>query len=566
MKRIIFTLFLCLFALTAFARANEDDSRSRPYIPTKAGRAQAMVAGLATATGRTTLTDERLVPLVAYTREQAPWLLNHVKGDLGESLMEQVFTGTVLKAAGGWGTLTPARVGRGGIDGLFIKVDSLGNPRQLMVADAKVGSAVLGMTRDGKQMSNTWIRRRLEKTAKNYSELAKSFGKNKFHRAKSVPKNAKNVMTIPLDETYSATVWKTPKGYGFFSRDSSLTPSRLEQQTRRTVKYLQGAAEGKVDFRSRLFTYKPMGKQHVIIVHQLDAKGNVIPGATQKIKGTFSQLKPEYQRAIRHTAVQTLGKKLFMSKSALKRVAKECCENPEKFNQICMKPRYSFEGLRTGFTVAGSAATAAILDVLIQYWTRDEIDLAQTAKTFALAGTSTYIGNLVGSKLAAVGVGSNMSAAIGGSIAGVIMAYGMYAMGYCTLEDATVNAYIGAATTCVAMTPMIMTSIAVLYGTTSAGVAISTLHGVAAVNAALAWWGGGAIAAGGLGMAGGHATIMWATGGTAVVVYAPVILYMTWKHFADRKAQHKYITGLMKRTLERVEKNQQKEWTHLQSV
>ncbi|AVI91336.1 hypothetical protein CW753_18200 [Klebsiella pneumoniae] len=40
-------------------------------------------------------------------------------------------------------------------------------------------------------------------------------------------------------------------------------------------------------------------------------------------------------------------------------------------------------------------------------------------------------------------------------------------------------------------------------GTASTGTAIGTLSGVAATNATLAWFGGGAVAAGGAGMSGG---------------------------------------------------------------
>ena len=55
-----------------------------------------------------------------------------------------------------------------------------------------------------------------------------------------------------------------------------------------------------------------------------------------------------------------------------------------------------------------------------------------------------------------------------------------------------------------------------LLGTASTGAAISSLGGAAATNAILAWFGGGSLAAGGLGIAGG----MWVLGG---IVAAPVI-------------------------------------------
>ena len=55
-----------------------------------------------------------------------------------------------------------------------------------------------------------------------------------------------------------------------------------------------------------------------------------------------------------------------------------------------------------------------------------------------------------------------------------------------------------------------------LFATAGTGTAISSLSGVAATNATLAWLGGGTLASGGLGMAGG----MWVLGG---IVAAPLI-------------------------------------------
>lgn len=68
-----------------------------------------------------------------------------------------------------------------------------------------------------------------------------------------------------------------------------------------------------------------------------------------------------------------------------------------------------------------------------------------------------------------------------------------------------------------------LTAVAMSIGTASTGAAISGLTGVAATNAALAWLGGGAIAAGGAGMAGGQALLAltgpigWAIGGASAI-------------------------------------------------
>ena len=58
-----------------------------------------------------------------------------------------------------------------------------------------------------------------------------------------------------------------------------------------------------------------------------------------------------------------------------------------------------------------------------------------------------------------------------------------------------------------ALAPTAAMGIATTFGTASTGAAIATLHGVVQTNAALAWLGGGALAAGGGGMAAGQALL-----------------------------------------------------------
>lgn len=65
-------------------------------------------------------------------------------------------------------------------------------------------------------------------------------------------------------------------------------------------------------------------------------------------------------------------------------------------------------------------------------------------------------------------------------------------------------------------------AVAMTFGTASTGMAITSLSGVAATNAALAWLGGGALAVGGTGIVGGEALLAtvgpigWCIGGTAI--------------------------------------------------
>ena len=83
-------------------------------------------------------------------------------------------------------------------------------------------------------------------------------------------------------------------------------------------------------------------------------------------------------------------------------------------------------------------------------------------------------------------------------------------------------AAVAGGTALAALGPSAAMWVATTFGTTSTGTAISTLHGIAATNAALAWLGGGTTAAGAAGIAGGKALLAlagpigWSIAGVAV--------------------------------------------------
>lgn len=89
-------------------------------------------------------------------------------------------------------------------------------------------------------------------------------------------------------------------------------------------------------------------------------------------------------------------------------------------------------------------------------------------------------------------------------------------------NDAAKKGVISAASA--ALAPQVAISIATTFGTASTGVAISSLSGVAASNAALAWLGGGAVAAGGGGMAVGSA-LLAALGPISLAIGAGAIIF-----------------------------------------
>lgn len=91
----------------------------------------------------------------------------------------------------------------------------------------------------------------------------------------------------------------------------------------------------------------------------------------------------------------------------------------------------------------------------------------------------------------------------------------------------------------VSVAPTVAMWVATTFGTASTGTAISALSGAAATNAALAWLGGGALAAGGGGMATGHAFLALAGpvgwGIAGVTLLSSIVLFSMNKLKLDKK-------------------------------
>lgn len=111
-------------------------------------------------------------------------------------------------------------------------------------------------------------------------------------------------------------------------------------------------------------------------------------------------------------------------------------------------------------------------------------------------------------------------------------------------SSATAGAGVGVGIGVAALAPSAAMGVAVTFGTASTGTAISALSGAAATNAALAWLGGGALAAGGGGMAAGNALLAlagpvgWAIGGGAIIGSA-VVLANKNAEIAEEATKHR---------------------------
>ena len=113
----------------------------------------------------------------------------------------------------------------------------------------------------------------------------------------------------------------------------------------------------------------------------------------------------------------------------------------------------------------------------------------------------------------------------------------------------------GAGLAVVALGPTAAMGIATTFGVASTGTAISALSGAAATNAALAWLGGGALAAGGGGMAAGNAFLAlagpvgWVIAGVSIFA-SGLILFKT---ISDKKRLENVYTLISNRDVKSYE-------------
>ena len=107
----------------------------------------------------------------------------------------------------------------------------------------------------------------------------------------------------------------------------------------------------------------------------------------------------------------------------------------------------------------------------------------------------------------------------------------------------------------VTMGPTVAMGVATTFGVASTGTAISTLSGAAATNAALAWLGGGALAAGGGGMAAGNAFLAlagpvgWAIAGVSLLASGLIF----WKSKSDKNHLENVFIAISERDIKSYE-------------
>ncbi len=468
----------------------------------------------------------------------------HLKGEVGERVMDAL-------VGKDWKNIEP-NIGtqdRRGIDGLYMRFKK-GKPSSLMVAEAKYNTSPLGITSDGLQMSREWISSRLEAISKRYSHMAADIAAGEYVASPSPPPTYEpTVGEVEMPDGRKVTVWRDRQsGKWMVYPPENVDNTLLARQMNRVAIYLQGAADGKIDYRTRIDRVRFTGNK--LLVDVLDPETSTVRTID------VDNLPAADQRRIKNAIIDTIAEDLHKNDPSVRtpsqaqqkaRVlyeqAEKTCGLEDFLNRYHPVAKWSpLLGVKTA-ALGGifGGVLAGGLDSIFQLIQNGQVNLRRAGTFTALGALSEFSGVWAGSQFAygleslaaqRVGVGVSslglrpvsgfIGGAAGGAVTATLFSFGSYWLGYSDLTTAQRNTVAGVAGSVVGA---------------AASTAISSLSGAAAANAGL--MGGGALAAGGLG-----GTII-ISGGVAIIVIATAAGVMYIYHISDKTTEMKKVGAVV---------------------
>ena len=463
---------------------------------------------------------------------------NGFKGSYGESLAEKSYIDAYLTKGGHWQSITP-RSGPQGLDHLFVKTRN-GVISDIMVGESKYNTSALNKsTRDGVQMGEAWIGKRLRQLAWRYNQVSQ------LHEIDlgQTPLNPARKLCVVLKNGEKVYFWSDGHKWRFSGTEAELSEARLRASQYGV--YLDRASASLVKYRSRVFNIVPHGNDVEIRIY--DAKtipnGNlhaVQPQGVLKFKGALlskgaiseTELAAQIQRKLGLSDVDSIA----YARQVLKR-----------YNSRALMGDFSLSK-SVALNSSKAAAVGAVVDAAIQLIGTGEIDVtalgmnaggvflgATVGQVTHIVLTKPVMYNLVQKVSAPLHCStpmatSMMSSMVGGVATSAFISYGSYFLGYSDLKTANRQMIIGTASAgaAAAFTGGAMWA-AATWGTAGTGAAISSLSGAAATSASLAWLGGGTLASGGGGMVAGAAVLSCGAG--VVIAGVAVIGYYGYKMY-----------------------------------
>lgn len=490
---------------------------------------------------------------------------NQLRGAFGESAMN------VMMRSQGYSSLSP-RLGPQGIDGLYLRFDSRGNPSSLIVAESKYGNSRLSMTSDGWQLSDKWTNKRLYALSKRYNEVSniRSVTSSKLPTRGEMPRH---VIEVDLGNGQKTYFWRNDANDSWKYDGPENTLEQAKKKAKSIGNYLEGASSGKVNYRKRLFQFKLEGDNLKISVgdgSKVNANGKISVTDTFEIK--ISALKkPEYAQEIEKEIIRQIRNKYpHITEAEAASSAKEMVKEAKDLQEIVEQARLNlFKTLAVSTALAGIIGGVFVggIEALSELINEGHVNLSRVSKSFLMGSasaasgvlsgqgaviwlTKTQLGYRISESLSSLlhtpstALSANMlGALVGGSVASIVLALGGVMLGLYDEGAACRIAAVGLVGTAAGSLAGTATiGIATAIGTASTGTPIATLSGAVATKSALAWLGGGAVSAGGWGVAGGTLVLT----GAGIFVFIAANTGMAYGfHVFDNYQEEKRISLMM---------------------
>jgi hypothetical protein len=474
--------------------------------------------------------------------------VNHLKGDYAESVVGRFYLEQHLRASGNWQAVTP-RLGRQGLDHVYLRRDAAGNPRAILVGETKFGSSRLGMTQDGKQMSQTHVAARLRGMGNRFTRIAEDQSVRVVGRPSTL---GKREIPVTLSDGRRVCFWqeKSDAPWLFGSRQEDLAEAR--RALAKDGRFLIAAGEGRTAVRYRLFQLNFEGHDTLAVrsldVRAMGSNGSLagLPSKEFRIRLTGNMERLSNSALKQQISTQLKAKYPYLSPGECRDYARQIASGSRSAANALREQNRSYWAHAGGAAAATSLVAFGLgagVELLSQAWS-GEMDYGRVLGMGALSGASAGTGALAGQVFARMAVQSAvmhsavrsmasmagvttstmtnaLAAGIGGGLASVLFAVGGYACGYYDSSEAGKAAACGlAGAGAGTLATAGAFALAGAFGTASTGAAIGGLSGAAATNATLAWFGGGALSAGGGGMATGGLVVLGAAGVVAIVAVA----------------------------------------------
>ena len=423
----------------------------------------------------------------------------HLKGDVGESVMHTLLTDRHL--GGTWVQTNPkfAQPGRQGFDATYVRYEN-GHPRKLFIGEAKYGSSQLGKTKDGLQMSGTWVRKRLATQVNGLGKAANAVRRGDVTFSSSGKnENAMQLRAFDKDgNSRKISVWWERKGGRDVLNVDTNGRDIPKENVRNALKEVQklyqdnltALRRGEILYSGRVFKNIRFTGNDVML--------DIVDMSDGRKTGHFNTSNPKisnYQKkriiaAVRKVTrdhfvtlmglseqnakkiVQLISKNMTVEallsirgSNALRReLIKAQMENGvsriEAQRQADKLLKLSKEGqhalrrtfaIRTARDAAYAGVTGALIDIASQFWRSGTVDWERTIKTAAFTAVTSGIGQYAGHYALNSAFGRRVVAHTarllhvragtvaevgGGIVTSLIGAYGAYALGQIDLETA----------------------------------------------------------------------------------------------------------------------------------